>query len=127
MKNLHLSKKEFVPRFASFTQELVEGGLIVVLSALQNLFLEEHHPSGPAQEAIWEFKLLHDGSRINLSPFLTGREDMNDVHRSTIVSINVFYAIPFTVHPGVIYFTTHRVSQNPSFGFRNISYSISLL
>jgi hypothetical protein len=45
VKTLYLSK-EFVPRFGPFTQELVEGSMTEVLSALQNLFLEELHPSG---------------------------------------------------------------------------------
>ncbi|KAF8495646.1 hypothetical protein F5888DRAFT_1890368 [Russula emetica] len=54
VKTLYLSK-EFVPRFGPFTQELVEGSMTEVLSALQNLFLEELHPSGPIQEAIWKF------------------------------------------------------------------------
>jgi hypothetical protein len=54
VKNLYLSK-EFAPRIAPSLQELVEGGTTEVLPALQSLFLEELHPSGPFEEAIWKF------------------------------------------------------------------------
>ncbi len=50
VKNLYLSK-EFAPRIAPSLQELV-GGRTEVIPALQRIFLEELHPSGPFEEAI---------------------------------------------------------------------------
>ena len=54
VKNLYLSK-EFAPRIAPSLQELVGGRTTEVLPALQKLFLEELHPSGPFEEAIGKF------------------------------------------------------------------------
>jgi hypothetical protein len=55
VKNLFLSK-EFAPRIAPSLQELVAGGRATeALPALQNLFLEETHPSRPAKKAIAKF------------------------------------------------------------------------
>jgi hypothetical protein len=54
VKNLYLSK-EFAPRIAPSLQELVGGRTTEVLPALQSLFLEELHPSGPFEEAIGKF------------------------------------------------------------------------
>jgi hypothetical protein len=53
VKNLYLSKN-FALRIASALQELVEDleWGAEVLSALQNIFLEEFPPSGPVQQAI---------------------------------------------------------------------------
>ena len=54
VKNLHLSK-EFVPRIAPALQELVGGRTTEVLPTLQNIFLENHRPSGPVHEGIGKF------------------------------------------------------------------------
>jgi hypothetical protein len=54
VKNLYLSK-EFAPRIAPSLQELVGGRATEALPALQKLFLEEIHPSRPAQKAIGKF------------------------------------------------------------------------
>jgi hypothetical protein len=54
VKNLYLSRK-LTPSIAPALQELVGERVIEVLPALQSLFLEELHPSEPAQEAIGTF------------------------------------------------------------------------
>jgi hypothetical protein len=54
VQDLYLSK-EFAPRIAPSLQELVGGRTAEVLPALQSIFLEEHHPSGPVEEAIEKF------------------------------------------------------------------------
>ena len=54
VKNLWPSK-EFARRIAPSLQELVEDMTTEVLPALQTLFLEELHPSGPFGEAIKKF------------------------------------------------------------------------
>ena len=56
VKNLYLSKS-FALRIASALQELVEDleWGAEVLPALQNIFLEEFLPSGPVQQAIYQF------------------------------------------------------------------------
>jgi hypothetical protein len=51
VKNLHLSR-EFTPRIGPALQELVKARMTGVLPALQCLYLEEAHPSGPIREAI---------------------------------------------------------------------------
>jgi len=50
-KNLYLAK-EYVPRILPALQELVGERVTEVLPALESLFLEEPHPSGPVQEVI---------------------------------------------------------------------------
>jgi hypothetical protein len=47
--------KEFAHCIAPALQELVRERVVVVLPALENLFLEELQPSGPVQEAIGQF------------------------------------------------------------------------
>jgi hypothetical protein len=54
VKNLYLSK-EFAPRIAPSLQELVGRRATEALPALQNLFLEETHPSKPVKKAIANF------------------------------------------------------------------------
>jgi hypothetical protein len=54
LKDLHLSR-EFLPRIAPAFQELAGERVTEVLPALQSLFLEELHPSGPVWEAIEKF------------------------------------------------------------------------
>jgi hypothetical protein len=54
VKNLYLCK-DIAPRIAPYLQELVGGRTTEVLPALQSLFLEELHPSGPFEEAIGKF------------------------------------------------------------------------
>jgi hypothetical protein len=54
VKNLYLSK-EFAPRIAPSLQELVGQRATETLPALQSLFVEDHHPSGPVQEDIGKF------------------------------------------------------------------------
>ena len=54
MKNLYLSW-ELTPSIAPALQELVGERVLEVLPALQSLFLEELHPSGPVHEAIGKF------------------------------------------------------------------------
>ena len=54
VKYLYLSK-EFAPRIAPCLQELVGGRTTEVLPALQIIFLEKLHPSGPSEEAIGKF------------------------------------------------------------------------
>jgi hypothetical protein len=54
VKNLYLSRN-LTPSIAPALQELVGERVIEVLPALQNIFLEEFHPSGPVQEAIGKF------------------------------------------------------------------------
>jgi len=54
VKNLYLSK-EFAPRIAPFLQKLVGGRATEALPALQELFLEEIHPSRPVKKAIGRF------------------------------------------------------------------------
>jgi len=54
LKDLHVSW-EFVPRIAPAFQELAGEPVTEVLPALQSLFLEEPHPSGPVHEAIEKF------------------------------------------------------------------------
>jgi len=54
VKNLHLCK-EFAPRFTPSLQELIGERTTEVLPALQSLFLEELHPSGPFEEPIGKF------------------------------------------------------------------------
>ena len=51
VKNLHLSR-EFTPRIVPVLQELVKNRMTGVLPALQHLYLEEDHQSGPIREAI---------------------------------------------------------------------------
>jgi hypothetical protein len=51
VKNLYLSW-ELMPSIAPALQELVGERVMEVLPALQSLFLEDLHPSGPVQEAI---------------------------------------------------------------------------
>jgi hypothetical protein len=53
-KHLYLSKK-LVPLIAPSLQELVGERVTEVLPALQNLFLEELHPSGAVEEDIGKF------------------------------------------------------------------------
>jgi len=54
LKNLEVSR-EFLPRFAPAFQELAGEHVTEVLPALQKLFLQELHPSGPVWEAIEKF------------------------------------------------------------------------
>ncbi|KAI0276851.1 hypothetical protein BGY98DRAFT_669150 [Russula aff. rugulosa BPL654] len=54
VKNLYLSK-EFAPRIAPSLQELVGQRATETLPALQSLFVEDLHPSGPVQEGIGKF------------------------------------------------------------------------
>jgi len=54
VKNLYLSK-EFAPRIAPSLEGLVGGRVTEALPALQNLFLEEVHPSKPVKKAIEKF------------------------------------------------------------------------
>jgi hypothetical protein len=54
VKNLYLSK-EIAPRIAPSLQELVGQRATETLPALQNLFVEDPHPSGPVQEDIGKF------------------------------------------------------------------------
>jgi hypothetical protein len=54
VKNLHVSQK-LTPSIAPALQELAGERVIEVLPALQSLFLEELHPSGPIQKAIGKF------------------------------------------------------------------------
>ncbi len=54
VKNLYLSW-ELTPSIAPALQELVGERVLEVLPALQSLFLEELHPSGPVHEAIGKF------------------------------------------------------------------------
>jgi hypothetical protein len=54
VKALYMSQ-EFAPRVAIALQELVGERVTEVLPALQTLFLEEVHPSGPVQEATGKF------------------------------------------------------------------------
>jgi hypothetical protein len=54
VKNLYLSK-EFAPRIAPSLQELVGQRATQTLPALQSLFAEDPHPSGPVQEDIGKF------------------------------------------------------------------------
>jgi hypothetical protein len=54
LKDLHVSR-EFLPRISSVFQELAGERVTEVLPALQSLFLEELHSSGPDQEAIEKF------------------------------------------------------------------------
>jgi hypothetical protein len=54
VKGLYISH-EFTPRIVPALQELVGERVTEVLPALQTLFLEEPHPSGPIQEAIVQF------------------------------------------------------------------------
>ena len=54
VKNLYLSRK-LTQSIAPALQELVGERAIEVLPALQSLFLEEVHPSGPVEEAIGKF------------------------------------------------------------------------
>jgi len=54
LKDLHVSR-EFLPRIAPAFQALSGERVTEVLPALQSLFLEELHPSGPVQEAIEKF------------------------------------------------------------------------
>jgi hypothetical protein len=56
VKNLYLSK-ELVSRVAPALQELIGDGAVELLPALQNLFIEGPHPTGPVQEAIAKFIL----------------------------------------------------------------------
>jgi hypothetical protein len=54
LKDLHVST-EFLPRFAPAFQELAGEHVTEMLPALQSLFLEKLHPSGPVREAIQKF------------------------------------------------------------------------
>jgi hypothetical protein len=54
VKDLYLSRA-FVPRFTAFFQDLVGEGVTQVLPALQQLFVEELHPSGSDQKAFEPF------------------------------------------------------------------------
>jgi hypothetical protein len=54
LKILSVSR-EFLPRIAPAFQELAGERVTEVLPALQSLFLEERHPSGPVREAIEKF------------------------------------------------------------------------
>jgi len=61
VKNLYLSKK-FAPRIAPALRQVVGGRATEVLPTLQNIFIEEFQPSGPAHEAIGEFVALRQRS-----------------------------------------------------------------
>src|SRR5260370_41686469 len=54
VKNLYVSRK-LTPSIAPALQELVGERAIEELPALESLFLEELHPSGPVEEAIEKF------------------------------------------------------------------------
>ena len=54
VKGLYISR-EIVPRIAPAVQELVGVRVTEMLPGLQNLFLEEPHPSGAVQETIGQF------------------------------------------------------------------------
>ncbi|KAN0116655.1 hypothetical protein V8E52_005799 [Russula decolorans] len=54
LKDLYVST-EFLPRFAPAFQELAGEHVTDMLPALQSLFFEERHPSGPVWEAIEKF------------------------------------------------------------------------
>jgi hypothetical protein len=70
VKNLYLSK-EFAPRIAPSLQELVGQRATETLPALQSLFVEDPHPSGPVQEDIGKFVAARQVSDhpIALSPW----------------------------------------------------------
>jgi hypothetical protein len=54
VKNLYVSK-QFAPRIAPALQEMIGGGTIEVLTALQNLYLEGFQPSESVEEGIERF------------------------------------------------------------------------
>ena len=54
LKDLHVSR-EFLPSMAPAFQELAGECVTEVLPALQSIFLEEPHPSGPVREAMDKF------------------------------------------------------------------------
>jgi hypothetical protein len=54
VKDLYISS-EFTPRIAPALKGIAGESVTEVLPALQTLFLEEIHPSGPIQEAIGQF------------------------------------------------------------------------
>ena len=54
LKDLHISR-EILPRMAPAFQELAGERVTEVLPALQSIFLEEPHPSGPVREAMDKF------------------------------------------------------------------------
>ena len=54
VKDLYISQ-EFVPRIVPALRELTGERVTEVLPALQTLFLDDPHPSGPVQEAIEQF------------------------------------------------------------------------
>jgi hypothetical protein len=74
VKNLYLSL-EIVPHIAPAFQELVEQRVVEVLPALQSLFLEDLHLSGPDQEAIDKFVAARQlsGQPIAVSQWKDGR------------------------------------------------------
>jgi hypothetical protein len=57
VKGLYISR-EIVPRIAPAVQELVGERVTEVLPGLQDLFLEEPHPSGVVQETFGQFVAL---------------------------------------------------------------------
>ena len=67
VKNLYVSE-QFAPRIALVLQKLVGGGRSDVLPKLQNIFLEEHWPSGPVHDAAEQFVdgRRHSGHTINV-------------------------------------------------------------
>ncbi len=70
VKNLYLSK-DLASRVAQSLQDLVGGRVTESLPALQNLFLEELHPSEPVAEAIGRFVAARQSSDhpIAISPW----------------------------------------------------------
>jgi hypothetical protein len=75
-KNLYLSK-EFTPCIAPALQELAGGRTTEFLPTLQNIFLEEVEPSGPAQEAIGTFVAARQlsGHPVSISRWERGSVD----------------------------------------------------
>ena len=82
VKSLHVSPK-YAPHIAPALQELVGDRAAEVLPALQNVFLEELHTSGPAQEAIGKFDAARQLSGHPITVFYCDgesgmRQDVND-------------------------------------------------
>jgi hypothetical protein len=73
-KHLYLSKK-LVPLIAPSLQELVGERVTEVLPALQSLFLEELHPSGPIEEAIGKFVATRQLSGLPVAVSYWDRSD----------------------------------------------------
>ncbi len=90
VKSLHLSPK-YAAHIAPALQELVGDRAAEVLPALQNVFLEELHTSGPAQEAIGKFDAARRLSGHPITVFYCdGESDMRqDVNDRSAFSISI--------------------------------------